>query len=77
MNYKKSQERLDKKKYLDSEKFGFDLSGHLAHCQVCPCMKDTHCLASHDERVEYSLCARAYNNLCKKRTKENKHAREN
>lgn len=75
MNYRKSQDRLDKKKYLDSEKIGFDLSGHLQHCQVCPCrMKDCHCLATQDDRVKYSLCARAYDKLCKKHTAQRRAA---
>lgn len=74
MNYKKSQERLDKKKYLDSEKIGFDVSGHLAHCQVCPCrMKgDCHCIASQEDRTKYCLCARAYDKLCKKHSEQKK-----
>lgn len=78
MSYKRDQERLDKKKYLESEKAGFDLSGHLEHCQVCPCRDDNcHCLASQDDRVKDSLCGRAYAKLCDKHMKEKKHVRKN
>ncbi len=61
------QKQLDKKKWLASEKNGFDTSGMERQCFYCPKQKTcppptlVHCVASQEEREEKCLCAKAYN----------------
>ena len=65
---KEKQERLDLAKYLASEKAGRDLAGMADHCFACPYQeaeagKIIGCKVSHEERVEKTACAKAWNHL--------------
>ena len=61
-----TQASCDKKKYLESEKIGKDMSGSMDYCKVCTNKKqDSTCAIQHAERVRESACARAYKRLHK------------
>ena len=55
------QKSLDKKKWLESEQQGIDLSGLCGYCNACSKAKDLTCHATQKEREEDCLCAKAYN----------------
>lgn len=61
------QKRLDKKKWLESEKQGFDMSGCMPYCAKCQYADHSHptengkCYATQEEKTHYSFCAKAYN----------------
>ena len=60
---KELQKKLDKKKYLFSEKVGKDLSGQFSTCFGCE-FRDVYnqgCFAESTQRTEQCLCAKAYN----------------
>lgn len=69
-----TQKRLDKKKWLESEKQGYDMGGCMTYCEKCEYADHSHptekgkCYATQEERVTNSFCAKAYN-LSKKKTK--------
>lgn len=71
MTNKERQESLDKKKWLESEKYGIDMSGAMRWCDYCgnqyrnPVKHGFACTASHENRVEYCMCAKAYNRMKK------------
>lgn len=55
------QQRCDKKKYIESEKAGMDLSGGMEYCSVCKYANGEGCDIDHNTRVALSACGRAYN----------------
>lgn len=55
------QQEVDKRKYIESEKSGFDLSGQMSYCRYCPFKTGQSCLIEHKYRVENNFCAKAYN----------------
>lgn len=65
------QKTLDKKRWLASEKVGYDLAGKLPECGNCEFKKLTissrgnYCGETYDYRVLKCLCAKAYNRLHK------------
>ena len=61
------QARCDKKKYIDSENEGRDLSGSMPWCDVCVYQYGSTCGIDHEERVKNSLCGKAYNKMTKKK----------
>ena len=69
------QKNLDEKKWNSSCKAGRDLSGYMSYCLFCPHnVIDTNhyaCKISHEERVEKSSCAKAYNKM--KKDKESRY----
>lgn len=78
MTNKERQKSLDKKKWLESEKKGKDMSGYMEQCHMCDeCeivqgYKDGNphlslrCKASQEEREQKCLCATAYNRMYRK-----------
>lgn len=68
MNNKDRQKSLDKKKWLESEKQGVDVSGIMVICDYCTACTVNTCTATQEERESQCLCAKAYN----KRQKANK-----
>ena len=60
-----TQASCDKKKYLESEKAGFDKSGKMDYCAKCEYSKISSCVMPHSERVRTNACARAYKRLHK------------
>lgn len=63
---KKTQKALDKQKWLESEKQGFDMSGCMPYCQYCDYADHSHptengrCYASQKEREKQKLCEKAF-----------------
>lgn len=61
------QRSLDRKKWVQSEKQGKDLSGARDYCECCKYQINTcyaiGCSASQEEREAKSLCAKAYNRM--------------
>lgn len=72
MTNKERQASLDKKKWLESEKYGFDMGGQMRWCDYCgnqyrnPLKPHFACTASQESRVEHCMCAKAYNRMKKK-----------
>lgn len=61
-----TQKMCDKKKYLESEKLGKDMSGSMDYCTKCEYSKSVgSCVMPHEERVRTNACARAYKRLHK------------
>ena len=66
-----TQKRLDKKKWLESEKQGYDMSGCMLYCEKCQFADHSNktesgnCYATQDQRETDSLCAKAYNKMQK------------
>ena len=59
---KETQKRLDKRKWLYSEFWGEDMSGQMDYCALCEYRTDHNtCSIIHEEQVEISACATAYN----------------
>lgn len=58
------QKRLDKQKWLESEKQSMDMSGGMPYCSACE-LKTVfgYCNANQMEREMNCLCAKAYNRL--------------
>ena len=70
ISLEKEQERLDKTKWIKSEKSGYDRSGSMPYCEGCPHALDAmslfgSCNVDHDQRVKDSLCAENYRKLKK------------
>ncbi len=69
MKNEKRQATLDKKKWLESQEQGFDMSGCMLYCAKCEYADHSHptengnCYAPHENRVAECLCARAYNRM--------------
>lgn len=69
------QKKLDKEKWLESEKNGYDMGGCMLHCQYCEYADHTHptmngkCYATQKQRQYQCLCATAYNRWDKKTRK--------
>lgn len=65
MTNKERQKRLDEKKWLASERKGFDMSAWMEWCEHCD--KKTGmfgtCSATQEERETACLCATAYNRM--------------
>ena len=62
---KERQKILDAEKWEASARENCDLSGAMDYCKFCKAKNDTFCGASQNERVEFSLCAKAYNKISK------------
>lgn len=58
---KERQKELDKEKWLESERIGFNCSGSMYYCNTCDKEEDFDCKATQAEREEKTLCAKAYN----------------
>ena len=62
------QQQLDKEKWLESEKAGYDKSGDMPYCEHCFYKElDGFCSQPHKERECNSLCAKAYNKSKRKK----------
>lgn len=63
------QASLDKQKWLESEKMGRNMSGEMPYCAGCEYQVYDCCLVTHEQRVENSYCATAYNRMARRRKK--------
>ena len=65
MTNKERQKSLDKKKWLESEKHGKDLSGKMPYCKDCynKWLFKSGCAVTQEEREQKCLCATAYNRM--------------
>lgn len=62
MTNEKRQSQLDNKKWLTSEKAGYDKSGDMDYCNKCDYQTPSrNCSVKHVYRETNCLCARAYN----------------
>lgn len=60
------QKKLDKKKWLLSEKLGVDKSGDMDYCGYCLYQDiEFNCFATQLDREMNCLCAKAYNKMAK------------
>ena len=73
MTNKARQKSLDRQKWFESEKNGYDMGGCMLYCQFCykadhsdPTLNGS-CYASQTEREDLSLCAIAYNRMVRKK----------
>ena len=72
MTNKARQKKLDKDKWFESEKNGFDMGGCMLYCEFCEYADHSHptfngkCYSTQDERVKYCLCAKAYNRMARR-----------
>ena len=67
MTNQERQKQLDKQKWFRSEQYREDLSGKMTYCTACDKMNCLHrCTATQEERLRYSLCAKAYNKFIRK-----------
>ena len=74
MTNKERQQKLDKQKYLKSERIGVDMSGAMTYCCFCKEKKyPLNCDVAQEVRESKCLCAKAYNRM--KRSKKNDKAR--
>lgn len=57
------QQILDQEKYFKSQEWQSDLSGKMSYCEKCEFKNHPfpECTISHEERVEKSACAKAFN----------------
>ena len=71
MTNKERQKSLDKKKQLESEKAGTDLSGKMDYCRYClfQRLNGGGCACTREHKEFWSLCAKAYNLMIKRRAK--------
>lgn len=59
-----TQHRLDKRKWILSEKLGNDLSGYMDYCDFCPHRtSDKKCKLAQVDREINCICAKAYNKM--------------
>lgn len=70
LTLKEQQIQLDVEKWTASEATHCDQSGNMRYCQGCSHCISSHCDATQDARVAYSLCARNLRKI-KKATKTN------
>lgn len=54
------QSRLDREKYIASEKANYDKSGNMYYCSKCDAQNNAICEATQEEREKQSLCAKAF-----------------
>ena len=70
MTNKARQKSLDKKKWLESQEQGYDMSGCMLYCEKCEYANHStdygYCKASQEQRVADSLCAKAWNRIQRK-----------
>ena len=70
---KQRQKSLDKKKWLESQQQGFDMSGCMPYCEFCEFADHSHptengkCYATQDERESNHLCAKSFNRMARKK----------
>lgn len=64
------QKKLDKRKYLESEKLKTDLSGNMDYCDFCDQQANFRCRATQLDREMNCLCAKSYNRKCRKGAKK-------
>ena len=70
---KETQKRLDKKKWLESEKQGYDMSGCMTYCKDCEYADHSHstlngkCYATQQEKENNYICARQYEKITKRK----------
>lgn len=77
MTNKERQKSLDKKKWLESEKKGEDMSGQMGWCPYCEHFDSDvswfhqciirWCTATQEEREKQCLCAKAYNRMVRRK----------
>ena len=62
---KERQRSLDKKKWIESEKKGEDMSGKMPYCSFCKYkyLKFNSCTVTQEEREGKCLCATAFNRM--------------
>lgn len=66
MTNRERQRSLDKKKWLESEKQGYDMAGLMDYCDFCDCADDVrwdYCAYSDEQMVADCKCAKAYNRM--------------
>jgi len=66
MTNKERQKSLDKKKWLESEKQGYDMAGLMDYCDFCDCADDVRCLDrdyNYEQITANCKCAKAYNRM--------------
>ena len=70
MTNKERQKQLDKRKWIESEKEGYDKGGYMSYCDHC-LWQDSwlNCTANQEDRVDNELCAKAYNRMYREKTK--------
>ena len=57
---KELQKELDKQKWLEGEKTGKNMAGHMVYCKKCPCrdIYSGYCNATYQYAVDNSQCAK-------------------
>lgn len=65
MKNQERQVKLDKEKWIKGEEIKSDPSGSMKYCSKCEYNKENVCTISQDERVQNSICAKAYNRMTK------------
>ena len=63
MTNKYNQQRLNKIKWLESEKQLRDMSGEMCWCAVCKFKRGVNCAVEEYERTKNCYCATAYNRM--------------
>ena len=67
MTNKERQKSLDKKKWIESERYNLDFSGVMPYCEHCKhSTLGGNCTATQEERERKCLCATAYNRMQRK-----------
>lgn len=62
------QKQLDEAKWIASELAHEDMSGAMYYCDACDRQRNGYvCGATQEERVAYSLCAKAHNRMGRKK----------
>ena len=64
------QKRLDKAKYLESERLHTDLSGNMDYCDFCDQQANFKCRATQLDREMNCLCAKSYNRMVRSKGKK-------
>lgn len=72
ISLKNRQKLCDISKWLESERQGKDVSGTMEICKYCSASQANTCTATHQERVDNNLCAKAYNISKKELNKKEK-----
>lgn len=68
MSNKETQQRLDKKKWIESENAGYDKSGDMEYCDKCEHQTPSgSCEVNQVYRETYCTCASAWNRMKRKR----------
>lgn len=66
MTNKERQNSLDKQKWINSEDYGYDLSGSMPYCEFCEIQKNCQ-RVPHQEKSSKFLCAKAFNRMERKK----------